>query len=83
MAKITAPNKGYNGISAGVKFTNGQAYCSDTWVNKWFAEHGYIVEEDNNGSVPVDAEEQPGSDGSGNTDRNEDPEIKPKGRKGK
>ncbi|GEM_PF-690858 len=45
MARIIAPNKTYNGISAGVKFTNGEAECSDKWTIKWFKEHGYSVEE--------------------------------------
>lgn len=45
MARIIAPNKDYNGVSAGVRFCNGQAECGDKWTIDWFKEHGYTVEE--------------------------------------
>ena len=53
MAKIIAPNKEYNGVSAGVRFCNGQAECSDKWTIDWFKEHGYKVEEAASQPQPV------------------------------
>lgn len=44
--KINAPNKQYNGISAGVTFTNGSAETDHPHLIEWFREHGYGVEED-------------------------------------
>lgn len=45
MAKIYAMNKQYNGVSAGIKFTNGEAECADSFVLAWFKKHGYEVVE--------------------------------------
>ncbi|WP_453992118.1 hypothetical protein [Bacillus nitroreducens] len=45
MAKITAPNKGYTGISAGVAFVNGEAETNDKWLIAWFKNKGYEVED--------------------------------------
>lgn len=45
MAKIIAPNKAYNGVTAGVKFMDGKG---ETEINRllfWFKEKGYEVEE--------------------------------------
>ena len=44
MAKIFAPNKKYNGISAGVKFVNGVGETNDPRLIKWFKSKGYKVE---------------------------------------
>lgn len=55
MAKIIAPSRDYNGVSAGVRFINGQAECNDAWTNKWFKEHGYTVEEADEQSCDNDA----------------------------
>lgn len=44
--KINAPNKQYNGISAGVTFTNGSAETDHPHLIEWFREHGYGVEGD-------------------------------------
>ena len=45
MAKIYAPNKQYDGISASVKFTNGVGVTESPLLKEWFLTHGYIVEE--------------------------------------
>lgn len=52
MARIIAPNKEYNGVSAGVRFCNGQAECSDKWTIDWFKAHGYTVKENAQQSKP-------------------------------
>jgi hypothetical protein len=44
MAIIKAPNSEYNGVSAGVQFSNGVGECSDPYLISWFQEKGYIVE---------------------------------------
>ncbi|SKA99362.1 hypothetical protein SAMN05443428_13521 [Caloramator quimbayensis] len=44
MAKITAPNKKYCGITAGVSFYNGVGETTDPYLIQWFKEHGYEVE---------------------------------------
>ena len=44
MAKIKAPNKEYNGTSAGVLFTNGIGETTDPALIGWFRSHGYAVE---------------------------------------
>lgn len=45
MAKILAPNKQYNGISAGVAFTNGTGESDNPVLLDWFRSKGYEVEE--------------------------------------
>lgn len=45
MVKIMAPNKNYDGISAGVKFSKGIGECADPYLIEWFKEKGYEVEE--------------------------------------
>lgn len=45
MAKIIAPNKRYNGISASVSFRDGEGYTDNPHLISWFKEHGYQVEE--------------------------------------
>jgi hypothetical protein len=76
MAVIQAPNKGYNGISAGVKFVNGEAECDDEFLIRWFRTHGYGVKDnsrDDKGAVvrtasaETDAEEN-GEDKPGTSD---------------
>lgn len=44
MAKISAPNKQYTGISASVPFINGQGEADNPALIEWFREHGYTVE---------------------------------------
>ena len=46
MAKINAPNKAYNGISASVRFINGQGETDNPKLLKWFKSRGYKVEEE-------------------------------------
>ena len=55
MAKIYAPNKEYNGISAGIYFTNGEAETDNPHLIEWFKEKGYEV----NGDSEVNADEKP------------------------
>lgn len=43
MAIIKAPNTEYNGVSAGVQFSNGVGECSDPYLISWFQEKGYTV----------------------------------------
>ena len=44
MAKILAPNKDYNGVSASVNFENGIGETDDADLITWFKENGYKVE---------------------------------------
>ncbi len=48
VAKIIAPNKNYNGLSASVMFVNGIGECTDPYLISWFKEKGYRVEEELN-----------------------------------
>jgi len=45
MARIIAPNKNYNGISASITFRDGVGETANPYLIKWFREHGYKVEE--------------------------------------
>lgn len=45
MAKVTAPNKEYTGLSAGVSFVNGVGETDNPHLLEWFQERGYQVEE--------------------------------------
>ena len=45
MAKITAPNKHYNGVSATVPFVNGVGKTDNPHLINWFKSNGYTVEE--------------------------------------
>lgn len=45
MAKVYAPNKDYNGVTASVPFTNGVGFSSNPYLLDWFKEHGYKVED--------------------------------------
>lgn len=49
MAKIYAPNKDYNGVSASVAFARGVGETNSPHLINWFKEHGYTVEYD----IPV------------------------------
>lgn len=46
MAKVYAPNKDYNGVTASVPFTNGVGFSSNPYLLDWFKEYGYKVEDD-------------------------------------
>lgn len=48
MAKIICPNKEYTGVSASVSFCKGVGETENPRLIKWFKEHGYTVEEDEN-----------------------------------
>jgi|GEM_PF-6922987 len=45
MAKIYAPNKAYNGITATVRFINGEGETENPKLLKWFTRKGYHVDE--------------------------------------
>ncbi|WP_418302336.1 Rho termination factor N-terminal domain-containing protein [Lysinibacillus fusiformis] len=44
MVKIYAPNKAYNGITATVRFINGEGETDNPKLLKWFARKGYHVD---------------------------------------
>ena len=44
MAKVYAPLKEYNGISASVTFVNGVGETDNENLLEWFEERGYTVE---------------------------------------
>ncbi len=44
MAKILAPNKEYNGVSASITFVNGVGETNNPTLIYWFETHGYKVE---------------------------------------
>lgn len=44
MAKVYAPLKDYNGISASVEFINGVGETDNENLLEWFEEKGYTVE---------------------------------------
>jgi hypothetical protein len=46
MARIIAPNKSYDGVSASVKFSNGVGETNDPHLIDWFKEHGYTVKDE-------------------------------------
>lgn len=46
MPKIFAPNKQFNGESAGISFRDGEGKTTDPWRLQWFKEHGYKVVKD-------------------------------------
>lgn len=43
MAKILAPNRRYDGITAGVAFKEGVGETTDPRLIKWFKSRGYTV----------------------------------------
>lgn len=59
MAKIIAPNKGYNGTAASVSFRDGIGETDKPHLIQWFKEHGYTVEE------PFTEESEPVSEEGG------------------
>ena len=46
MAKVYAPNKQYNGISASVAFAKGVGETDNPALLEWFKNHGYTVAEE-------------------------------------
>jgi hypothetical protein len=57
MTKIIAPNKDYNGISAGIKFLEGVGECADPYLIEWFKSKGYVVEDGETPEPVVDEAE--------------------------
>jgi len=57
MAKILTPVRGYNGVSATVRFIRGAGQCDDPYLLDWFRSHGYTVVEER--PVETEAEATP------------------------
>lgn len=53
MAKVYSPNKEYNGITAGVQFSNGVGETDDKYILGYLKEKGYRIE---NGKPSADNE---------------------------
>lgn len=59
MAKIIAPNKNYNGVSATVKFTDGEGRTNDSRLLVWFKTKGYeVIDEKSVDAEPAEEKEQ-------------------------
>jgi hypothetical protein len=54
MFKISSPNTGYTGISAGVAFSHGIGLTGRKELVDWFKEHKYEVEEIKDEAKSVD-----------------------------
>lgn len=48
MAKIIAPIP-FSGIRANLVFVNGESDTNDAWLIRWFKEHGYTIEDEQQG----------------------------------
>ena len=59
MAKIYAPNKQYDGISASVAFAKGVGETDNPTLLDWFRGHGYTVEEPQE-EKKLDSPKEPG-----------------------
>ena len=59
MAKIVAPNKQYDGVSAGVKFEKGVGHTEQPYLIAWFKQHGYTVEKENPEVKEPESSEEP------------------------
>lgn len=46
---VKAPEKTYNGTSASVSFRDGVGYTDSEHLAEWFKEHGYEVEDTEEG----------------------------------
>ena len=57
MARIYAPNKEYDGVSASIEFSKGIGECSDPYLLDWFRKHGYTVEDEKADPVPEKPDE--------------------------
>lgn len=73
MAKVFAPNKQYNGISAGVTFVNGVGETTDPYLLSWFKDKGYQVEET---KEPEDKEPEKEPEESKEPEETEEKEVK-------
>lgn len=58
MAKVTAPNEQYNGLSATVMFVNGVGETDNENLLQWFEDKGYTVERHNEQEEAEKAAEQ-------------------------
>ena len=76
MAKIIAPNKAYNGISASVPFVKGIGETADAHLIEWFRTHGYeVIEEPED--KPIGLEDGKPNEPIGLDETAEDPAAEP------
>lgn len=68
MAKIYAPNKQYNGVTATVRFIDGIGETENEELLEWFPKHGYSLQPLEDKPV-ADPDQQPDPG-----DKNPDPE---------
>lgn len=56
MAKVSAPNTQYTGLSASVMFLNGIGETDNENLLQWFEEKGYLVEREEieQADIPID-----------------------------
>lgn len=78
MATIQTKVKGYNGVSASVRFVNGIGYTDDPHLIEWFKKHGYTVLDEE----PVEKGQEEAIEES-EEESEEEPEKKPEKSKGK
>lgn len=58
MAKIYAPNKAYNGITATVRFLQGEGETDNPKLLKWFEKKGYRVVNEQPHILPSETDEK-------------------------
>lgn len=79
MATIKAPNRAYNGVSAGVQFSAGEGVTDNPAAIEWFRVHGYEVIEE---ALPTEAEDTPTTeDPQPPTEAEDLPPAKPAGKR--
>lgn len=77
MAKIYAPNKEYNGISASVTFVKGVGETDSPALLEWFKKHGYEVEEPEKAErQELDTEEPQKAAGNGQQEETAEKPVK-------
>ena len=57
MAKVYSPNKNYDGITAGVQFSNGIGESDDKYILGYLKSKGYKVEENKKDDIDIELEE--------------------------
>lgn len=57
MAKVYSPNTKYDGITAGVQFSNGVGETDDKYILGYLSSKGYKVEENKGHAVDTELEE--------------------------
>lgn len=56
MARVYSPNEKYDGITAGVQFSNGVGEATDKYILNYLKEKGYRVEENKENEVDEELE---------------------------